>query len=314
MEKLTRVFGVIVPTFFTIRGGVSISEVARIQAEHKQQNDMFWSDITNAVRGVFRRTMAFVGVGNSTPVTLPVPKVTSEQIGGYRAVANRNAEVSSLMHAVKLYKRLQTELSSMDLTRFVSDSMPEVPKAPDRSKRATVCGTEEFMDLTNIDEMIANMKPEVLAQFDFDFWKEANELNSRAAALGKLLSEQGSFFRELVKPLPAGGDQMTNSGVVVTTWERAYSPEQVAEFERLRDELRAEYDSLQRQLNGRRKQIKDAVRAYNLDQERQYQAAYAIYRVAYEKYVVAMEAIRSDAETFRQEALQETATLRVRTE
>jgi len=169
------------------------------------------------------------------------------------------------------------------------------------------------MEMSNIDEMIATLKPEVLAKFDLAFWMNANELNSRAAVLGKLLSEQGSFFRELVKALPKGSEQTTQTGVVITQWKRAYSEESVGELSRLRDELQAGYNDLQKQLNGCRKQIKDAVRAYNLDAERQYQAAYGPYQVAAKAHNLDMERIRSAAETLRQQALQELATLRVRT-
>jgi hypothetical protein len=188
------------------------------------------------------------------------------------------------------------------------------------------------MDLANIDQMIANLKPAVLQKFNFAFWRKANELNARAAAIGKLLSEQGSFFRELTKPLPKGSDQVTQTGVAIFRWEKSYNEEQTAAFVALRDSLQAEYNDLQKQLNGLKKQVKNAVRAYNLDVERQYQAAYGEYQLAYASYQAAvneiqanhqdeltkhaqeLERIRASAETLRQEALAELATLRVRTE
>jgi hypothetical protein len=82
----------------------------------------------------------------------------------------------------------------------------------------------------------------------------------------------------------------------------------------LRDELQSEYNGLQQQLNGCRKQIKDAVRVYNLDAERQYQTAYGLYQVEERKHSLEMERIRSAAEILRQQALQEIASLRVRVE
>lgn len=168
------------------------------------------------------------------------------------------------------------------------------------------------MEMSNIDEMIAVLNSDVLAKFNFAFWKKANELNSRAAVLGKLLSEQGSFFRELVKSLPKGGEQITQTGVVITIWERSYSDGNLAQFAKLREKLQEEYNDLQKQLNGYRKQIKDAVRAYNLDQERQYQIVYGSYKVEAERHALEMERIRSAAETLRQEAMQELAGLKVR--
>jgi hypothetical protein len=170
------------------------------------------------------------------------------------------------------------------------------------------------MDLSNIDEMIAALSPEVLAKFDFAFWKRANELNSRAAVLGKLISESGSFFRELVKPVPKDSEKTLQTGIVITAWKRAYSSSAVTEFNLKREELQHEYNDLQKQLNGCKKQIKDAVRAYNLDEERRYQAEYGIYMVEAEKHAIEMERIRSSAETLRQEAQRELATLRVKVE
>lgn len=313
MEKTTQVFGVIVPTFFTTNGGVTLSEISRIQAENKQQNDKFWSTVSDAVGGVFRKVVTFLGGGEASR-TIPGATVTTDEIREYRDVAKRNSTTSSLMHALKLHKRLSDELQQMDLRSQVAESLPETPVRPASAKRGTVCDTDRFMDLTNIDEMIGNLNSEVLAKFDLAFWKRANDLNSRAATLGKLLSEQGSFFRELVKPLPKGSEQITQNGVVVTMWEKSYPAKSVAEFESLRDELQVEYNDLQKELNSHRKQIKDAVRAYNLDEERQYQTAYGLYRVAAEQHALEMERIRSAAEMLRQEALAELANLKVRTE
>lgn len=313
MEKTTKVFGVIVPTFFTAEGGVTLSEIARIQAENKQQNDKFWSAVSDAVSGVFRKVVTFLAGGEASR-TIPGATVTMDQIREYRGVAERNAQTASLMHALKLHKRLQDELQQMDLRIQVAEVLPEAPARPLSAKRGTSVETDRFMDMTNIDEMIGSMNSEVLAKFDLAFFKRANELNSRAAALGKLLSEQGAFFRELIKPMPKGSEQATQTGVIITTWEKSYPAEGVAEFEGLRDEMQVEYNDLQKQLNSCRKQIKDAVRAYNLEQERLYQTAYGLYRVAAEQHALEMERIRSAAETLRQEALAELANLKVRTE
>lgn len=340
-SKLQAIFGASVSTFFTTEGGVSLSEVARRQAEAKQENDTFKARVDESVSGVFRKVVSFVGAGTSSPQTVDSPTISVKEIGGYVGVAERNAVTAVLMHGVKLWKRLHEQLQVVDLRLYVVDSLPEqpampeypdAPLAPTRPVLGTVCNTAAFMESGNIDEMIAHLKPEVLAEFNFAFWKKANELNARAAAIGKLLSEQGSFFREIIKPLPKGNEQVTQTGVVIFRWEKAYSDAELADFATLRDTLQTEYNDLQKQLNGCKKQIKDAVRAYNLEQERQYQSAYGEFQLTYASYqavvdtLVAnyqvelkrhsqeMERVRSSAETLRQEALAELATLRVRTE
>ena len=339
--KLETIFGATVPTFFTTEGGVSLSEVARRQAEHKQLNDVFWGRVTESVGGVFQKIVSFVGAGTTgTPQTIESPTISPEELKGCFHVGERNAETAVLMHGVKLWKSLEARLQDMDLRLFVAESLPEAPvrpifsdapKVPKRGELGTICGTAEFMDLANIDQMIANLKTEVLQKFNSPFWRKANELNARAAAIGKLLSEQGSFFREITKPTPKGSEQVTQTGVAIFRWEKSYSDEQIAEFVALRDFLQAEYTDLQKQLNGLKKQVKDAVRAYNLEVERQYQAGYGQYQLAHASYLAAvneiqanyqneltkhtqeMERVRSSAETLRQEALAELATLRVRT-
>jgi hypothetical protein len=313
--KLTKIFGSVVATFFVAEGGVSLSEVARIQAESKQLNDGFWTKIQNAVNGVFQRVVQVIGGGSSgDPREIDTVKITVGEIGDYAGVAERNAHTAVLMHAVKLWKSLQAKLQNMDLHEHVVDSLPEAPVAPLRPTVGTVCRTEEFVELQNIDEMIANLKSEVLARFDFAFWKKANELNSRAAAIGKLLSEQGAFFRRLVSVTPAGETQTVQTGVVITSWKYAYSGTEANGLVELREKLQAEYNDLQRQLNGHRKQVKDAVREYNLEQERAYQLVFGTYQIAAKAHNLEMERVRSAAETLRQEALQELASLRVRTE
>jgi hypothetical protein len=369
MEKLIKVFGFVIPTFFVTEGGVSLSEVSRIQAEHKQANDGFWTKVLEATEGVHRQVVTVVEGSGKASEEIDSPLITVGEINMYRDVATRNATTSVLMHGVKLWQKLQKELEVLDLRLYVvvgtpptaperpafpeapeEPVLPEAPESPERPARGTVCSTEAFMELQNIDEMIASLKSEVLATFDFVFWKRANELNSRAATLGKLLSEQGAFFRKLVTPLPKGKSETTTSGVVITSWKRAYTPEGAIELGRTREDLQAEYNDLQKQLNGCRKQVKDAVREYNLAEERQYQVALNAYRLATETHRLAvgrirtaydealrahgreieririayheamevhgreMEQIRSAAETFRQEALQELAGLRVRTE
>ena len=313
METLKKIFGIVVPTFFVTDGGVSLSEIARIQAENKQQNDKFWSEISDAVSGVFQKVVTFLGGGESSR-KIAGATVTVDQIREYRGVAERNAQTATLMHGLKVHQRLQGELARMDLRLHVVEALPEAPVRPISAKHGTICDTDEFMEMANIDEMIANLNPEVLAQFDIAFFKRANELNSRAATLGKLLSAEGSFFRELVRQLPKGSEQATQTGVIVTQWEKSYSAEQVEEFSRLRDELQVEYNDLQKQLNGCRKQVKDAVRAYNLDKEQEYQLTYGSYKVLAEKHSLEMERVRSAAETLRQQAQQELAVLRVRVE
>ena len=313
MKTLTKIFGATVPTFFTNDGGVSLSEISRIQAENKQQNDKFWSEVSDAVSGVFQKVVTFLG-GANVSQRIAGATVTTDRIREYRGVAERNAQTATLMHGLKVHKRLQEELKVVDLRLHVAPVLPEAPAKPISAKRGTVCDTDEFMEMANIDEMVANLNPEVLAQFDLAFFKRANELNSRAATLGKLLSEQGSFFRELVRPLPKGSEQATQTGVVITLWEKSYSAERVEEFSHLRDELQSEYNDLQKQLNGCRKQVKDAVRVYNLDAERLYQVSYGSYKVLAERHSLEMERVRSAAETLRQQAQQELAVLRVRVE
>lgn len=314
METLVKIFGVVVPTFFTSTGGVSLSEINRIQAEHKQKNDEFWSCVNEACEGIFRKELLYVGAGDSTARTLNTTTITPDGFSDYVGVAERNAQTSSLMHAVKLHKRLQEELKNKDLQLLVVEALPEAPERPEESEPGSSCSTDRFMELGTIDEMVANLNPSVLQKFDFAFWKQANELNSRAAVLGKLLSEEGSFFRAIIKPLPKDSEKTLQSGVVITAWKRAYGPESVAEFNALREKLQSEYNDLQKQLNSCKKQVKDALRAYNLDVELQYQTAYGLYRVATEKYNLEMERIRIAAETLRQQAQQELANLRVRVE
>lgn len=314
MELLVKIFGVIVSTFFTNTGGVSLSEVNRNQAESKQQNDEFWSKISEATDNIFQKEMLFVGAGDGTVRTLAGATIAPSELDAYADVASRNALTANLMHALKLHKRLQDELKAMDLRLHVVESLPKAPEYPGQVKTGSTCSVDRFMDLSNIDEMIASLSPEVLAKFDFAFWKRANELNSRAAVLGKLISESGSFFRELVKSVPKDSEKTLQTGIVVTAWKRAYSPDAVTEFNSKREELQLEYNNLQKQLNGCKKQVKDAVRAYNLDEERRYQAEYGIYMVEAEKHAMEMERIRSSAETLRQEAQRELATLRVKVE
>lgn len=315
MNTVTKIFGVVVPTFFTTEGGVSISEIGRIQAENKQQNDKFWGEVSDGVNGVFHEEILFVGAGDSTPRDLKGAVLTPDMIKGYGGVADRNAHTANLMHALKLYKKLQSDLGAMNWQDLVPSDIPKAPERPEPAASGTTCyATDEFMELSNIDEMMAHLTQPVLAKFDLAFWQKANELNSRAATLGKLLSADGSFFRQLVKPLPKGGKTATDNGVIITSWKKAYTEDELVEFSRLREDLQSEYNDLQKELNGFKKRIKDAVRAYNLDAERKYQTDYGVYKVAAEKHSLEVETLRSAAETVRQEALQEIASLRVKSD
>ncbi len=313
MKNLTMIFGNIVGMFFTSdKSGISLSEISRITAEHKQKNDKFWSRISDGNNGVFTKVVRFIGAGDGRPQSIEGTALTPDDILGYSGVADRNSETAVLMQALKLHKRLQAELTGMDLSAFVDKKVSEAPVRPMPAASGTICYTEEFMEMSNIDEMIANLSEPVLAKFDLAFFRKANELNSDAATIGKLLSEQGSFFRELVRPLPKGGEQIVSNGVVITTWRKSYSDGDLSKFDALREELQAEYNNLQKELNGHRKLMKDAVREFNLEQERLYQAAWGSYAVAAEKHAVEKEAVRASIETLRQEAMRELASLRVR--
>ncbi len=312
METLTRIFGAKVAIFFTTSGGVSLSEVARIQAENKEQNDKFWAMVSDAHAGVFHKTLTFLGNGApSRP--LHGSRITVEDIeSSYAAVATRNAQSAVLMSALKMHKSVQQQLECMDLEYLVTDAPLEAPPRPASAKSGTTCRTELFMGLSNIDEMVDNLEEPLLQQFEFAFYARANELNSKAAAIGKLISAQGAFFRELTRPLPKGSEQVTQSGVLLTEWEREYAPEELDRFATAREALRLEYEDLQRQLNGCRKQMKDAVRAYNLEEKRAYQVRLGVYRLAAEQHAHEAEHVRSAAETLRQQAQVELAALRIR--
>lgn len=362
MQALTKIFGQgsLVEIFLTSNGGASISEIARKQAESKQKNDEFWSAVSDAKAGVHTKVISFVGAGDSTPRKILGAVLTPEKIREVGEVGERDAKTAVFMHGLKIFKDVQKRLEGtnpMDLWHLVVETMPEAPQYPERhgvefpeapkrpvsAKRGSLNDTKVFMEMDNMEELIQNLDPKVRDRFDFDFWKKSLELNSQAAATGKLTTGKDAFFRELVKPLPKGGEQITQAGVVVTQWEHAYSQETLEELSRVRDELQKRYNSLQQQLNGCRKQVKDAVREYNLAEERRYQsdwseyttrrtkydaeveklqaqeesrfqAALDAYRVLREKYEGELERIRSAAETLRQQALSEMASLLVRTE
>lgn len=169
------------------------------------------------------------------------------------------------------------------------------------------------MEMDNIDQMIGALKPEVLDQFDFSFWKNANSLNSSAAVIGKLLSERDAFFRKLVSPAPQAMRDKSATGVIIMSWKRSYNDEQFAAFIALRDTLRVVYENLQRELNSCRKQIKDAVRAYDRAEEERYQSEHGVYQLKAREYALEEERIRAAAEVLRQQAFAELAALRVRT-
>lgn len=360
MEKLTKIFGSLVGTFLTSDGGASVSQIGRLQAEAKQENDSFWATVADAKAGVHTKVISFVGAGDSTPRKILGAVLTPEKIREVGEVGQRDAKTAVFMHGLKIFKDVQKRLENMnpmELWHLVAETMPEAPQYPERqgvefpeapkkpalAKRGSLNDTKVFMEMDNMEELIQNLNPAVRDRFDFDFWKKSLELNSQAAAIGKLTTGKDAFFRELVKPLPKGGEQITQAGVVVTQWEHAYSQETLEELSRVRDELQKRYNSLEQQLNSCRKQVKDAVRAYNLDEERRYQtdwseyaarrteydaeveklqaqeesrfqAALEVYRSLREKYEGELERIRSAAETLRQQALSELAGLRVRTE
>lgn len=324
------IFGAVVPTFFTtdIDTGVSISEVSRRQAEYKQQNDAFYTLITEGTTGIFNKVIKFVGASSSPAEVVSGRKLRPETFKECTSVGNRNAETALLMHGVKLYKNLEAWLQTSDLTGFVGGLpsqpvLPTAPTAPARGKAATVCPANAFMELSTIDEMVANLNTIVIAKFDFDFWQEAVSLNAKAAAIGKLLTEKDSFFRALLKVAPNSSEQTCQTGVILTKWERSYTENEAAELQKVRDSLQEEYDRLQKQLNGMKKRVKDAVRAYNLEVEKTYQSELSKYQLEASKHraevdaltaqhAQAVEKVRSSAETLRQEALAELATLRVR--
>ncbi len=314
MKNLTNIFGAIVSIFFTDskKDGITISEISRITAEHKQQNDKFWGEISDGVNGVFTKVIRFVGAGDAAPQSLVGTVITPDQIIGYKAVAERNGEIAVLKQALNLFKNLKTQLAGMDLSAFVDQKVSEAPVRPASPATGTTCYTDKFMEMSNIDDMIANLSEPVLAKFDLAFFQKANQLNSRAATLGRLLSADGAFFRELIRSLPKGGEQVTSNGVVITSWKKSYSEGDLSKFYALREELQGEYNSLQKELNSCRKQMKDAVREYNLEQERLYQTALGAYLVAAEKHAGEKESVRASIETLRQEAMRELANLRVR--
>jgi hypothetical protein len=327
MKKLEQIFGALVPTFFTESGGVSLSEIARRQAEAKQKNDTFTTLVAEATAGVFFKRVSFVGAAGSPAEQVGGSVLEPQQLSAYSDVASRNAQTALLMHGLKLWRSLQDRLKMVDLTSIVGQPpvAPDVKamQVPVRKAGGTLCPSEKFMEMGNIDEMVQALNPAIFTAFDFTFWKEATELNARAAVLGKLLSEQGCFFRQLNSPLPKAEQQPTQTGVIITQWARSYNASQLEAFAQQRDRMQAEYDTLQSNLNGFKKQIKDAVRAYDLEVEKNYQAEYGAYRIEHArysaelasqqaKYAQEVESIRSSAETFRQEALAELASLRIR--
>lgn len=312
--NLIKAAGAIVDVFFTKGDGVSISEVGRQQAESKQANDSFWAHVEGATNAIFTQELSFVGSGGGASERLTPERLTVGEIRKYSGVADRSAQISTLMMALKLHKTLRARLEKMDFRDLVEETMPTFPQEPAPVRTGLAVEVMSFMDMDNIEEMIGSMYDEAFRNcgLDFQFFRKATELNSRAAVLGKLLSAQGAFFRGLVRPVPASKREMVSSGVVVTTWTKTYSEEEEAEFARLRNELQEEYNSLQRELNGYKKQLKDSVRQFILAEERRYQAELSDFQLKRAAYDAKEERIRSAAEVIRQECLAEMSALRIR--
>ena len=108
----------------------------------------------------------------------------------------------------------------------------------------------------------------------------------------------GNPFRPEAKPA-----KFQMLGNALNSFQRGFDPKG---WQADQDKAKAD------KLDGLKKQIKDAVRAHNLDVERLYEASFSVYKVAADKHSLEMERIRSAAETLRQQALSEMATLRVR--
>lgn len=328
MQNLVKIFGPSVSIFFTTSGGMSLSAVARQQAENKNANDAFNSLVADATAGVYKKVVSFVGSGASESKTLQTVTISPDDLRECFKVGNRNAETAVLMHGVKLWKKYEAQLQTMDLTSFVGTApkMPILvePVRPSPAASGVVDNhVASFMELNSIDDMVLRMSAAALSKFKFDFFWNALQLNARAAAIGKLLSEKDSFFRQLLKPTPASSEQLVQSGSVITQWEKSYDWSTTQSFEKLRDELQAEYNKLQQELNGVKKLIKDVVREVTLAAEQNYQKEFGAYQLefakyeterkaAVEAYALQVEQLRSSAETLRQQALTELAALQIR--
>lgn len=304
----------IVAKFFSEDGQYSITQANAIKNQNTNEAEMIVEKLNVAI---YNRNVVVIGPTGSNQDTVTVPKLTPADFGKLGLVMEQYAQNAVLGHGIQLFKSIETNIrtmSNLTIQEIFGITVPELKAIVPRPKSPISCSIDSFMELETIESMVVKLEQVVLDKLDYSMILRGLTLEAKAAVLGKQLTKKESFLKVILRAQPEILEKSTetNFGFVVQRALLAYSESEVKEFSDLRDKLYSDYTTIQSQVNGIKKTLKDLVRKEAAEMNKQYKDELETYQKLVREYNDNQATANTQAESLRLEALKELASLKIK--
>lgn len=310
MQKLKKFIGSVLIQLLTDNGGTSITKCNEMKNQNANEITKLEKELSPAI---YNKATSFLTSAGEVEKSVLVDKITPSHFDKVEVIGDLKGRSSLLGFGIQLFKKIEEKVSFADHEDISKSFDIEIPRYSYQGKEprkiAVVAGgIDNFMDKDRIEDMaMLVINDRVWAMLDENFLVEALRLESRAAAYGQVLTSNKTFLKKVMsapRKIEQPEQVVSGVGILFTEDQLAYTEEEVKAFEGMYESLYAEYSSLQGQVSGKKKQLKDAVRDVNNLESKEYAVRFGEYankcsqaRELHQKWVNEIEDIRSEMVT-----------------
>lgn len=310
---LSQMFGEVVEKFFSPEG-ISMSEAQR----RKNSN----TNSAEKLSGVFSAPVYYAvhtAISSSGDATkaFPEKKVTPEDFSSLETIAGMFAESAVIGHGINFRNRLERKLLEMSDDEFMKIFGIEYFHAklsPPVRKTVSRNGIERVLQMERVEDILESLEPGILGELSDKDIFTALSLEAKCAVLGNQLTQKDCFLKRLAasKEKISAGETQTNFALLVKENIRNYSELDVLEFSKLQEELYEEYSTLQKELNSFKKQLKDLIRAKQLEFDKESSSLQNVYLGEMRREGEERNAASAKVQEIKTAAMQELASLKIK--
>lgn len=308
-----KVFAPVVEKFLSTKDGLSITQANSKKNENTNEAETMLEKFSHPF---YNQSFIVVGSGGAVHQDVTVPKLSISDFDDLDTVADLYSTNAVLGHAINLFKTVQAEIETMPESKIMELFGIEVPQFSaihPTAKRIINMPLDRFVELETIEDMVRQLGKEALDKIDTKTILNALALEARAAVYGKQLTKKESYLKQVLAAVKEKilGTKETAFGLVINKIELVYNDVEIAQFKILRENLYKHYTSIQGQVNGVKKLIKDTVRQMVQDDLECYKAELSEYNKQLSAYNQAVSEAEAQAEALRNKALTELASLKI---
>jgi hypothetical protein len=261
--------------FFFAETGVSATTANAEKNKNTNQNQNWMRDFQEVE--LYETEITLLTDKGINTHTIPIRKLSLADFDKWKKVAHNNGINALLGNGIKIFNKAMEQIKTMDATQLVAFSgedisLPAMPRMPERLYAVGNGTVDSVVQLERVEDILDRCTQVVLGRLDPVLIKKALILESEAATFGNELQKKDAFLQRLLsaKTTMMPTETVSHFAIYIKKPILAYSPAEMEAFKTLFDDLQKRYQSLQGQLNGIKRTIKDTIRMAEIEFASQY--------------------------------------------